>query len=171
MPIRYAETDPEFAGVSVTGAAPGMVGVMVTGEEIMVGCGRGSGMVEVPSTTTAVAAGAREMGVPPTVIAGPPGMRVWEPMTKVEPTFSERVAPPGPPTAGRVTGGIIVIAEDGGSADGRGDVEPPMMTAVAEGARDMEVPPTVMPGPPGAMVVPAIEKTDDPATGVRATPG
>jgi hypothetical protein len=29
--------------------------------------------------TTAIAEGAREMGVPETVIGGPPGVRVWVP--------------------------------------------------------------------------------------------
>jgi hypothetical protein len=45
-----------------------------------VAAGEGGGMALVkPPTTIAVAEGAREIGELEMVMAGPPGMRVWEP--------------------------------------------------------------------------------------------
>lgn len=50
-------------------------------------------LVLVP-TTIAVSPGAKLTGVPEMVIAGPPGMRVWDPMTKPPAAFAVNVCPP-----------------------------------------------------------------------------
>jgi hypothetical protein len=55
--------------------------------------------------------------------------------------------------AGEREGGTMVVAAAGRGS--RGEVRPPTMRAVAEGAREMVVPETVMGGPPGARVWPA----------------
>jgi len=93
-------------------------------------------------TTTAVAPGARLIGVPEIVMAGLPGASVWPP-TVISPVgFAVTVSPPMVRTVGMPLLPII------------GTVLDPRMTAVALVARLITVPETVMAGLPGAIVWP-----------------
>lgn len=92
--------------------------------------------------TTAVAPGARLIGVPETVIAEPPGTRVWVPMTKLLAAFAVIVSEPTV-----ITGGL-----GGGFGGVIATVLGPTAMAVAPGARLTGVPETVISGPPGTRV-------------------
>ena len=93
--------------------------------------------------TTCVADGARLRRVPETVIAGPPGVRVWPAMVYFELLSAVYVWEP------KVNGGGVVAGD-------RSLVLLPMITCVAAGARLMGVPDTVIAGPPGTRVLLAI---------------
>jgi hypothetical protein len=93
--------------------------------------------------TTAVALGAKLIGVPETVIWGPPGIRVWVPMMKLFAVFAVSVCEPSV-----MSGGL------GGEATPvTATVFPPMAIAVALGAKLIGVPETVISGPPGLRVL------------------
>src|SRR5204862_5751193 len=83
------------------------------------------------------------IGVPETVMAGPPGTRVWPPTTNVPPEFAVIVCPPTVSTPP-----LPMI----------GTVLDPTTTAVPPGARLIGVPAVVMAGPPGETVWPPTAK-------------
>lgn len=104
--------------------------------------------------TMAVAEGAREMGVPEIVIAGPPGMIVWLFMTnavEVEDGMGERMRL-GVIVMGAAFGVRVCCCGEAGNVVGNGLVLEPIMIAVADGARDIGVPEMVIAGPPGTIV-------------------
>lgn len=98
--------------------------------------------VEVP-TTTADADGSREMGVPDTVIGGPPGTRVWPATTKTDDgpavTSVFKTVMTGAGFSGTMAGWV-------GTA--------PLLTGivVVAGGSEMVVPESMMAGPPGTNV-------------------
>jgi hypothetical protein len=106
--------------------------------------------VVVPPTTTCVAPGASEIGVPDTVIAGAPGISVWVPMTKSDWAFAVMVCP------------LIV------SWAGAVGADPPRTIAVPAGGREIVAPFTVMAEPPGESVCePTMNIEELPGAGVR----
>lgn len=101
--------------------------------------------------TAEVAPGERDMGVPETVMAGAPGMRVWEPMRNWDEGLAVRVvgdAPEGEKV--RIAGPLLGIGAAAGA--GRGMVEDPTTTAEAAGARETGVLLIVTGGAPGMRV-------------------
>lgn len=88
-----------------------------------------------------VALASSEITSPETVIC-PPGVKVWDPITKSEAAFSIMVDAPTVMTGG------IVIKSDGGE---RLNAEPSMTTAVGDTGREKVVPETVN-TPPGVRV-------------------
>lgn len=110
--------------------------------------------------TSAVAEEARLTGVPETVIAEPPGDRVWLPTMYSDAELAVIIWPP------MVMGGAAVI---GPELLLRGMVELPMTIYEADEAREIVVPDAVMAGPPGVRVCPAITIGDVGLT-VKADP-
>lgn len=88
----------------------------------------------------AEAEGARETRVPETVIAGPPGTRVWMPIIYSDALLGSIVSPPIVRGGGRAVGTVA-----------NGMVLPPMMTFDAESGRLIGVPETII-TPPGVSV-------------------
>ena len=86
--------------------------------------------------------GGREIVVPETVMAGPPGVTVWPPTMYTE-ADDVRVTPP-----------TVIIAGAAGAdaAPGSAIVADPMANAVPLGARETRVPEIVTAGAPGKMV-------------------
>lgn len=99
-------------------------------------------MVLVP-TPMAVAEGAREKGVFPTAIT-PPGVNVWEPITKSPTEFAVKVVEP----RWKVGAGGPSLLGDGDKSS----VLAPMTTALPEGVSDTGVPLYVTGAPPGRIV-------------------
>ena len=94
----------------------------------------------LPPMTIADADGANEISVPLTVIARPPGMRVWLPIM-----YSEALL--------AVTGWLLMVS--GATVTDGVEMKfvlPPMTIAEADGANEISVPLTVMAGPPGMRV-------------------
>jgi len=111
-----------------------------------------------PLATTKEAEGPSDRVVPETVIADPPGTRVWPPMTNV---FGE---------LGRGEKMLLPTVSVGGVATGTApplNVEDtPLTTSIpAEGASDNVVPAMVIAEPPGVSVWPEITNVG-PATGL-----
>ncbi|OCK87766.1 uncharacterized protein K441DRAFT_592736, partial [Cenococcum geophilum 1.58] len=117
----------------------------------------GISVVVTPFTTTAVAPGDREIVVPATVIT-PPGVRAEPPIKdggSSDTALAVRVVDP----IVRTGGGAAAMV----TACGSFDVVPPITIAVAEGASETGVPPTVITGPPGDSVwVPTTTTEDGP---------
>ena len=109
-------------------------------------------MLVLEPTTTAVACAARVIGVPDTVMAGPPGSSVWPAMIYSEAEFSVAVVPASVSDGGSVPGDRAPSWSPRFGATARGIVLDPTMTAVACDARLMGVPDTVMAVPPGLSV-------------------
>jgi hypothetical protein len=101
--------------------------------------------IVLPPTAIAVALGAKLIGVPETVIWGPPGLRVWEPIMKLLAGFAVIVFEPTV-----ITGGLGEAAF--GLLGGIAITLVPIAMAVAPGARLIGVSETVIPGPPGLRV-------------------
>ena len=122
---------------------PGVMGigvpaiVMAGGRLCMPNTAGSSGIVLVPTIRVAVSA-AREIGVPENVIAGPPGRRVWPPITMGEPA----VIGTGLPAMVGVMTGVS------GPTEGSGMATVPIVRVAASGASEIGVPETVIGGPP-----------------------
>ena len=99
-------------------------------------------MVLLPMTAR-VAPGATLMGVPETVIAGDPGVSVWPPITYAPAALAVKVWEP-----------IVNKGRGGVGVGNRDTVLLPMTTRVADDARLMGVPDTVIAGDPGMSVWP-----------------
>ena len=116
---------------------PAALGVIVEPARVM--GGRRMGVEEtrevIPLKTMAEAEGAREMVVEKTVMAEPPGERVCPPTMYWPARLGVIAAPPMVRIAGDV--GMTLIAE----------VTPLIITAEAEGAREMVLPLTVIAEP------------------------
>jgi hypothetical protein len=128
---------PETSGRAPNTSLP-MVMVMIG---VMVGAAR-LAMVEVAAfIITKAADDASERVVPETVIAGPPGARVWPPITKVGAIDTSVGLKTLSPTKMVGVAGFTML-----------EVAPFTTTSEAEGASDNVVPDTVIAGPPGASV-------------------
>jgi hypothetical protein len=116
---------------------------VMTGGEVTPPRFFGGGMPKVlVPITIAVALGARLIGVPETVIWGPPGTRVWEPMINWLAEFAVRVCEPT----------VMTGAAPGPFCGVRAIVLVPTTMAEPPGAKLTGVPKAVICGPPGMRV-------------------
>jgi hypothetical protein len=128
--------------------SPAEFAVIVFEPTVMTGGPEGWGTMAavLDPITTAVAPGAKLIGVPETVIAGPPGTRVCDPIMKSVAEFAVIVFEPIVMTGGGLFCGPMAAVLD------------PITTAVAPGAKLIGVPETVIAGPPGTRVCDPIMK-------------
>ena len=106
-----------------------------------------SGTVDDPMIS-AVAAGARAMGVPDGVVGEPPGTKVCDPNTRIEEGLWVKPDLPG---------SVIAASEVGLS----GMVEDPIIIAVAEGTSDIRMPETMRGELPGIKVCASITNAEE----------